>query len=120
MVASAESWSAGIAVLGVLFVAVGARWCTRVKRAAVEYDTVGVTIVGLLWTRRIARSSIRDVHADHRWAAVVWCDQRGRWRWTPLSPIATGGGWRGILLIPEATLEARQRYLKRLAKWARL
>lgn len=119
MVASAERWNTGIAVLGVVFVAVGGRWWIRVKRAAVEYDSGGVTIVGVFWTRRIARSSIRDVAADHEWAAVVWRDQRGWWRWTLLSPIATGGGWRGILLVPEAQLEARRRYLKRLAKWAR-
>jgi hypothetical protein len=74
--------------------------------------------VGLLWTRRIHRSTIRTVITDTDWPTLLWTDKRGRRRWTVLTPIATGSGWYGVLLLSKRSIEDRHRYLQRLERWA--
>jgi hypothetical protein len=107
-----------LVAFGLMTVVASGRWWLRVRRACVEYDTLAVTVVGLFWTRRIDRRAIRMVETELDWPTIYWGDKRGRPRWTILTPIATGGGWHGILLLPDRSLDERRRYLRRLKRWA--
>lgn len=103
---------------GLVMIVVAIWWWLRVPRASVEYDSAGVTVVGLFWTRRIDRHAIQAVGPDLDWPMIGWRDERGRLRVTILTPIATGGGWHGILLVPERSLDERRKFLRRLQRWA--
>ncbi|MCI2959281.1 hypothetical protein MN032_16460 [Agromyces atrinae] len=97
---------------------VGAWWWWRTPRAAIEYDSEGVTISGTFLTRRIDRAAILGVEADLVWAAVRWRDSRGWRRTSPLSPLAIPWG-TFPLMISSASLDRRRAYLARLDRWAR-
>ncbi|MCD2441804.1 hypothetical protein LQ757_05875 [Agromyces sp. SYSU K20354] len=108
-----------LVALGLVCTIASIWWWLRVPRARVEYDSAGVvTVVGLLWTRRIDRSAVRMVVTDADWPTILWTDKRGRRRWTILTPIATGNGWYGLLLLSTQSIDDRRGYLRRLERWA--
>jgi hypothetical protein len=116
MGADVSLWAVGAS--GLIVVVAAARWVFRVGRASVEYDTAGVTVVGLLWTRRIDRRAIVMVTTELDSPTVHWQDERGRPRSTILMPVAIGGVRTGFLLISDRSLDERRRYLHRLKRWA--
>ena len=110
---SVTSWWAGLILFG--SAALVGWTLIRVPQISVRYDSNALTVVGVLWSRRIPRHSITAVDRDPDNPMVWWSAPGGKRRFTPLTPL-----WNlAYVPLSARSMEARRRYLTRVAAWIR-